>query len=99
MYTTTKNEQAMFKAIKSGKYDFPSPFWDQVESGAKDMIGCLLRLDPEKRYSAQQVSRESAMSPNVRAPDFYGFDRDFCPFAKTQREITWLPGSSTFPVV
>ena len=45
----------MFKAIKSGKYDFPSPFWDDVEPGAKDMIGCLLVLDTEKRYSAEQV--------------------------------------------
>ena len=45
----------MFKAIKSGKYDFPSPFWDDVEPGAKDMIGCLLVLDTKKRYSAEQV--------------------------------------------
>lgn len=46
----------MFKAIKSGKYDFPSPFWDDVEPGAKDMIGCLLVLDTDKRYSAEQVN-------------------------------------------
>lgn len=45
----------MFKAIKLGKYDLPSPFWDEVDSGAKDVIGCLLVLDPEKRYSAEQV--------------------------------------------
>lgn len=47
--------QAMFKAIKAGRYDFPSPFWDDIQPGAKDMIGCLLMLDTEKRYTAQQV--------------------------------------------
>ncbi|CAN0551379.1 unnamed protein product, partial [Ectocarpus sp. 8 AP-2014] len=25
-----ENNSAMFKAIKLGKYDFPSPFWDDV---------------------------------------------------------------------
>lgn len=45
----------MFKAIKGGDYDFPSPFWDDIQPGAKDMIGCLLMLDTEKRYTAQQV--------------------------------------------
>lgn len=45
----------MFKAIKAGRYDFPSPFWDDIQPGAKDMIGCLLMLDTEKRYTAQQV--------------------------------------------
>lgn len=47
----------MFKSIKSGKYDFPSPFWDDLEPGAIDMIGCLLVLDTEKRYSAEQVKQ------------------------------------------
>ena len=50
--------QAMFKAIKAGRYDFPSPFWDDIQPGAKDMIGCLLMLDTEKRYTAQQVKNK-----------------------------------------
>ncbi|CAM9571757.1 unnamed protein product, partial [Scytosiphon promiscuus] len=50
-----ENSAAMFKSIKSGKYDFPSPFWDDVEPGAIDMIGCLLVLDTEKRFSAEQL--------------------------------------------
>lgn len=48
--------QAMFAAIKSGKFEFISPFWDDVDAGAKDMINCLLVLDTEKRYSAEQVT-------------------------------------------
>lgn len=47
--------QAMFAAIKSGKFEFISPFWDDVDAGAKDMISCLLVLDTENRFSAEQV--------------------------------------------
>ncbi|CAN0238841.1 unnamed protein product [Pylaiella littoralis] len=50
-----ENSAAMFRAIKAGEYDFPTPFWDDVEPGAKDMIRCLLVLDPEERYSAEQL--------------------------------------------
>lgn len=50
------SSQAMFAAIKSGKFEFISPFWDDVDAGAKDMINCLLVLDTEKRYSAEQVT-------------------------------------------
>ncbi|CAM9461983.1 unnamed protein product [Ectocarpus sp. 6 AP-2014] len=50
-----ENNSAMFKAIKLGKYDFPSPFWDDVDCEAKDMIGCLLVTDAAKRYSAEQL--------------------------------------------
>lgn len=57
----------MFKAIKSGEYDFPSPFWDDVEPGAKDMIGCLLVLDTEKRYSAEKVGSRDRGALSCRA--------------------------------
>lgn len=49
----------MFNSIKAGKYDFPSPFWDEVDPGAKNMVDCLLVLDPKKRYSAEQVKQLS----------------------------------------
>lgn len=56
----------MFKAIKSGRYDFPSPFWDDIQPGAKDMIGCLLMLDTEKRYTAQQVKKKKTTNDNLK---------------------------------
>lgn len=51
----------MFQAIKSGSYEFPSPFWDDVDKGAKDTIGCLLVLDPRKRYTAEQVTPRTTL--------------------------------------
>lgn len=56
----------MFKAIKLGKYDFPSPFWDDVDCEAKDMIGCLLVTDAAKRYSAEQVRDGSSVRFSYR---------------------------------
>ncbi|CAM9708240.1 unnamed protein product, partial [Discosporangium mesarthrocarpum] len=45
----------LFKAIKAGKYEYPSPFWDDVSPGSKALIDNLLVLNPQQRYSAEQV--------------------------------------------
>lgn len=50
-----ENNAALFAAIKACEYDFPSPFWDDVSTGAKDLIQRLLVVKPKDRYSAQQV--------------------------------------------
>ncbi|KAL7693492.1 putative protein kinase [Plasmopara halstedii] len=42
-------------SIKSGVYDYPSPYWDCVSDSAKDLISRLLVVDPLKRLTAQQV--------------------------------------------
>ena len=47
---------AMYRQILRGKFDFPSPEWDHVSDDAKDFISKLLIVDPEKRYTAKQVS-------------------------------------------
>ncbi|GMI02472.1 hypothetical protein TrVE_jg11965 [Triparma verrucosa] len=49
------NNQALFRSIKKGQYEYPSPFWDEVSDTAKDLIDKLLVLNPEKRYSAKEV--------------------------------------------
>jgi len=44
----------LFKQIRKGEYTFPSPYWDEVSDGAKDLISKMLVVDPSKRYSASQ---------------------------------------------
>jgi calcium/calmodulin-dependent protein kinase I len=44
----------LFKQIRKGEYTFPSPYWDEVSDGAKDLISRMLVVDPSKRFSAQQ---------------------------------------------
>ena len=36
-------------------YEFVSPYWDDISDSAKDLIKKLLEVDPEARYSAEQV--------------------------------------------
>ena len=38
-----------------GKYDFPSPYWDDISESARELIKNLLLVDAEKRYTAQQA--------------------------------------------
>lgn len=37
------------------KYDFPSPYWDQISTEAKDFISRLLVLDTSKRMTAEEA--------------------------------------------
>jgi len=47
-----KNLKSLYKRIKSGKFTFPSPYWDKISSEAKDCIEKLLEVDSRKRLSA-----------------------------------------------
>jgi calcium/calmodulin-dependent protein kinase I len=46
---------ALFEKIKTGRYDFPSPVWDQVSSEAKEIIRNLLIVDPSKRWTCDYL--------------------------------------------
>ncbi len=49
------NQSELFNTIRKGRYHYPSPYWDEVSSEAKDVIDNLLKLDPTVRWTAQQV--------------------------------------------
>ncbi|KAI1799286.1 checkpoint kinase 2-like protein [Daldinia bambusicola] len=40
--------------IKSGRFDYPSPYWDSVGDPALDLIDHMLVVEPEKRYTVDQ---------------------------------------------
>ena len=44
----------LFKQIRKGEYTFPSPYWDDVSEGAKDIVSKVLVVDASKRLTAQQ---------------------------------------------
>jgi len=51
-----ENNSKLFEKIMSGSYSFPSPYWDKISSSAKDLIRCMLVVDPKKRFTSIQVS-------------------------------------------
>lgn len=40
--------------IRSGRFDYPSPYWDSVGDPALDLIDSMLVVEPEKRFSVDQ---------------------------------------------
>jgi calcium/calmodulin-dependent protein kinase I len=46
---------ALYKMIKKGEYDFPDPYWTDISDNAKNLVKCLLTVNPTKRYTAEQV--------------------------------------------
>jgi calcium/calmodulin-dependent protein kinase I len=46
---------ALVQQIVSGKYEFPSPWWDAVSENAKSFVRFLLNTDPVSRPSAEQA--------------------------------------------
>jgi calcium-dependent protein kinase len=45
----------ILRMVKKGQFDFPSPEWDKISKGAKDLIKKMLTLDPAARPSAASL--------------------------------------------
>ncbi|KAG2926075.1 hypothetical protein PC129_g6789 [Phytophthora cactorum] len=45
----------LFRLIKAGRYEFDSPYWDDVSAEAKDLISKMLILKPAERWTARQL--------------------------------------------
>jgi calcium/calmodulin-dependent protein kinase I len=50
-----ENQTILFRLIKRGKFEFDSPYWDNVSEGAKDLIRRMLVIDPTKRIKAPAI--------------------------------------------
>merc|ERR1719487_1507833 len=56
---------ALFEQILHARYDFPSPWWDNISKDAKDLVTKLLELDPTTRLTAAQVMAHVWCSGNA----------------------------------
>jgi calcium-dependent protein kinase len=48
------SDTQIFESVKVGKFDFPSPEWDEISQSAKDFVIQLLKKDPRERPSARE---------------------------------------------
>ena len=51
--------------IKSGRFDYPSPYWDDVGDPALDLIDSMLVVDAEKRFTAVQCQQHPWMAEDT----------------------------------
>lgn len=57
-FTSTESEndqEELFNAILAGEFQFAPPYWSKISQHAKELIKCMLNVDPDKRYTAEQV--------------------------------------------
>jgi len=50
-----ENTANLYRTIKAGKFDFPSPYWDDISDPAKNLVCRLLTVDPKQRATPEQV--------------------------------------------
>merc|ERR1719222_1191188 len=55
---------ALFDQILHARFDFPSPWWDNISKEAKDLVKAMLVIDPAARLTAAQVMEH----PFVKKP-------------------------------
>uniref|UniRef100_A0A8C6U2D2 non-specific serine/threonine protein kinase n=1 Tax=Neogobius melanostomus TaxID=47308 RepID=A0A8C6U2D2_9GOBI len=48
-------QEELFEQILQGRLDFPSPYWDNITDSAKELIGQMLQVNAEVRYTALDV--------------------------------------------
>ncbi|XP_067938142.1 MAP kinase-activated protein kinase 2-like [Watersipora subatra] len=58
----------MKKRIRNGQYEFPQAEWSQVSDDAKSLITNLLKTDPDKRLTIEQVLRHPWIANNLAVP-------------------------------
>jgi mitogen-activated protein kinase-activated protein kinase 2 len=58
----------MKKRIRNGQYEFPAGEWSRVTQDAKDLIRCLLKTDPDERYTIREVMQSEWVSKHNMVP-------------------------------
>ncbi|XP_076585391.1 serine/threonine-protein kinase DCLK2 isoform X2 [Chaetodon auriga] len=48
-------QEDLFDQILLGRLDFPSPYWDNITDSAKELIGKMLQVNVEARFTAQDI--------------------------------------------
>lgn len=46
--------EVLTEKVAKGQYTFLSPWWDDISKSAQDLIGHLLTVDPDKRYTIKE---------------------------------------------
>lgn len=56
-----QNQRELFRKIRKGQYEFHDEYWGAVSADAKDLISCLLTVQPAKRLGADEALKHKWM--------------------------------------
>lgn len=59
-----EDDSDIFDRIREGTFDFPREVWSSKSSESKDFIKCLLKMNPDNRYSAKEALRHPWIRKN-----------------------------------
>jgi calcium-dependent protein kinase len=49
------SDTQIFESVRIGKFDFPSPEWDEISESAKEFVIAMLKKDPNRRYGGSRL--------------------------------------------
>ncbi|XP_034044273.1 serine/threonine-protein kinase DCLK2 isoform X2 [Thalassophryne amazonica] len=64
----SNHQEDLFDQILLGQLDFASPYWDAISDSAKELIGKMLQVDAEARYTAQDVLAHAWVTASCSRP-------------------------------
>lgn len=64
-----ENPYTLTQQIKTGRFDYPSPYWDSVGDPALDLIDRMLTVDVEKRYTIDDCLEHPWTTQKVPNPN------------------------------
>ena len=63
-----QSDPDVLRAVKNGRFSFPSPEWDNISYESKDLITKLLQYDFRTRLSAEQALRHPWLEHASKRP-------------------------------
>ncbi|XP_061685616.1 serine/threonine-protein kinase DCLK2 isoform X2 [Syngnathoides biaculeatus] len=63
----SNKQEELFEQILLGRLDYPSPYWDNITHSAKELIGKMLLVNAEARYSAREVQAHPWVTEDIDA--------------------------------
>ena len=78
--------------IRSGHFDFPSPYWDEISENAKHLVRRMLTVDPRRRIKAKDALHHPFF--NARTPSMDELQLNFKQI-HLQKKIQLQDGNSS----
>ena len=51
-----QEEERLLQIVRKGRFEFSSPYWDDISDEAKQLVSDCLQLDPARRPTAEMAA-------------------------------------------